>query len=258
MANLYVKSLDASFFTQMIIYSCSILFVITLLTDPYNFSLTNNGFSDFFEPSTKSLIIMGSSGSYPLISLASWWTLISAQYLHCGIFHLIFNMIGVNNLAFPIFKFYGFNKLIIIYTFTGICGFLLTSIVSIISTYISLPSIFNGATIGAGASASIFGLLGALVSYGQESGDNSIKQMAWQYSLFGFVFGLLTPNIDNCGHLGGFLGGYFITQFKCLNYKFQDNNKLFCWAIFCILAVCLSIMASIIKGFFFIDWSAAN
>ena len=249
----YIKSLDASLFTQIIIYTCSFLFIITLLIDPYNFSISN-GFSDFFEPSTKSLLIMGGSGSYPLISMMSWWTVISAQYLHCGIFHLIFNMIGVNNLAFPVFKLYGFSKLVIIYTFAGICGFLLTSIVSIISTHISLPSAFNGATIGAGASASIFGLLGALVSYGQQSGDNSTKQIALQYSLIGFIYGLISPNIDNCGHLGGFLGGYLITHFKYLNYKFQDNIKLFFWAIFCLFMAFLSIIASIIKGFFFINW----
>ena len=66
----------------------------------------------------------------------------------------------------------------------------------------------RGAGFSVGASASIFGLLGAMVYYGRRTGSGLARQTGFQYALFMGVFGLIIPGIDNCAHAGGFVGGY--------------------------------------------------
>ena len=67
---------------------------------------------------------------------------------------------------------------------------------------------FGGANITVGASAPIFGLLGALVYYGKRTGSSHIGQAGLQYALIVGVMGFILPGIDNTAHLGGFAGGY--------------------------------------------------
>ena len=56
--------------------------------------------------------------------------------------------------------------------------------------FLSIP--FFGAALTVGASASIFGFLGALVHYGRRTGSSHIGQAGMQYAVFmgimGFVF----------------------------------------------------------------------
>jgi rhomboid protease GluP len=71
----------------------------------------------------------------------------------------------------------------------------------------------RGAGLTVGASASIFGLLGALVHYGRQSGSSLIRGQAMQWALMLFVFGLFMRGIDNYAHAGGFIGGYGMSWF---------------------------------------------
>jgi rhomboid protease GluP len=59
-----------------------------------------------------------------------------------------------------------------------------------------------------GASAPIFGLLGALVHHGRRTGSSHTGQAGLQYALFMGVFGLIVAGVDNWAHAGGFAGGY--------------------------------------------------
>jgi rhomboid protease GluP len=59
-----------------------------------------------------------------------------------------------------------------------------------------------------GASASIFGLFGALVYYGRRTGSSAVGSFGLQYALMLGVFGFLFPGVDNWAHAGGFGGGY--------------------------------------------------
>src|SRR6185503_18529924 len=63
-----------------------------------------------------------------------------------------------------------------------------------------------------GASAALFGLLGALVHYSRRGGSRALGQMVWTWAIASFAFGLLRfLNIDNWAHLGGFVGGWLIS-----------------------------------------------
>jgi rhomboid protease GluP len=70
----------------------------------------------------------------------------------------------------------------------------------------------RGALFTIGASAPIFGLLGALVAYGQRTGSSLIGSQAKTYAIVLFVCGFIMPNVDNFAHLGGFAGGYIAAR----------------------------------------------
>jgi rhomboid protease GluP len=100
---------------------------------------------------------------------------------------------------------YGGGRMVIIYTAGSVVGFLLSSTAGYL--FPGVP-IIGGAGVTLGASAPIFGLLGALVYYGRRSGSSMVRSEAMGYALTLFVFGLIMPGVDNYAHGGGFLGGY--------------------------------------------------
>jgi rhomboid protease GluP len=74
--------------------------------------------------------------------------------------------------------------------------------------YLPAMPIIGGAQFSVGASAPIFGLLGALVHYGRRTGNSHAGQAGLQYALFLGIFGFIFPGVDNWAHAGGFAGGF--------------------------------------------------
>ena len=67
----------------------------------------------------------------------------------------------------------------------------------------------GGGRLTLGASAPIFGLLGALVYYGRRGGSSLMtRSEAMGYAMTLFVIGFILPGVDNYAHAGGFVGGY--------------------------------------------------
>src|SRR5260370_28454870 len=93
---------------------------------------------------------------------------------------------------------------VIIYTVGGVTGFALSSVAG----RYGLPIPFlHGAYTTVGASAPVFGLIGALYHYGRTT-SSVIKQQAMFIRIQAFVFGLLMPGIDNAAHLSGSPDGF--------------------------------------------------
>jgi len=158
------------------------------------------------QPSTESMFVFGASGAVPVFSYGRWWTVLSASWLHGGLLHILFNMLWVRQLAPATARFYGPGRMMLIYLVGGAAGFILSSLAGAYLGF--LPSFLRGASLTIGASAAIFGLLGALVFYGRRIGGSALGQQAWTWALVLFAFGFMMPGIDNFAHLGGFLGGY--------------------------------------------------
>ena len=98
-----------------------------------------------------------------------------------------------------------------------------------------------------GASASILGLLGAIVHYGRTGGSSLIRAQVKQYLVWFIISGLLFPGTDNYAHLGGFLGGYAASTL--LNPLARERGNHLIIAIGCLVATLLAIVTSVIKGF---------
>jgi rhomboid protease GluP len=194
-------------------------------------------------PSTRALFFFGASGAIPVFGYGRWWTVLSAAWLHGNILHILFNLMWVRQLAPDVSELYGGSRLVIIYTISSITGFFLSSWAG---TLAGLPALFHGAAFTIGASAPIFGLLGALVVYKRHGGSSHISSQALTYAVIIFVFGFLMPGIDNFAHLGGFLGGYAMGYL--LNPLHPEKLNHVIAAMICIGLSALSVLASLLLG----------
>lgn len=162
-----------------------------------------------FSPGGQSILAFGASGAVPVFAYGRWWTLLSASWLHGGALHILFNMMWVRQLAPAAADLYGPGRAVIIYVVAGIAGFALSSFAG---AYIPGFFLLRGSAYTLGASASIFGLLGALVYYGRRTGSSVVGSQAMSSALMLGVFGLIMPGVDNYAHAGGFAGGYLAAR----------------------------------------------
>ena len=106
--------------------------------------------------------------------------------------------------------------------------------------------LLQGAGLTVGASAPIFGLLGALVYYGRRAGASAVGAQAWNYAVILFIMGFVMRGVDNYAHAGGFLGGYLTARvLDPLKPERVDHMVI---AGVCLLATLLAIVASIITA----------
>ncbi len=133
--------------------------------------------------------------------------MLSAGWLHGSALHILFNMLWVRDLAPAAANLYGPGRMVIIYVAAGVVGFTLSSVAGAF-----LPPLFilQGAQVTAGASASISGLIGAILAYGHRSGSGMARSYAMQYVVMLVIMGVLIPFVDNYAHLGGFAGGVLL------------------------------------------------
>ena len=130
--------------------------------------------------------------------------------------------------------------MVIIYTVAGITGFALSSVLGLFS----IP--FFGAGLTVGASASIFGFLGALVYYGNRTGSRHVREAGVQYAIFMGIMGFVLAGVDNAAHLGGFIGGY-LTSMMLDPLKPERIDHL-AIALACLVASLIALVWSVITA----------
>jgi rhomboid protease GluP len=229
-------------FTPLVMGSCIVLYVATLLADP---SAIGAGLSlfGFLSPSLNSLVLFGASGYIPVIAEGRWWTVLSAGWLHGGILHILFNMMWLRNLAPPVAEFYGPSRMIIIYTAAGVAGFTASTFGGgYLGFFPGLRS--SGYTVG--ASAALCGLLAALMYYGRRGGSSIVGEQAKSWAIGILIMGFLLPGIDNWAHIGGFAGGYICSRF--LDPLKPERLDHVLTALACLAMTALAIAFSVIGG----------
>ena len=231
-------------FITLVIWGCSALYAVMLVvTVMFGGNIMGRGLFSLFAPATGVASLFGASGAIPLLE-GRWWTVLSAGWLHGSILHILFNMMWVRQLGPATAEIYGAGRMVIIYTIAGIVGFFLSSAMGIV-----LPGvpIIGGSYFTLGASASIFGLLGALVYYGRRGGSSMVHREAMSYAVVLFVMGLIMPGVDNWAHGGGFLGGFLAGQW--LDPLKPERMDHFVGAAICMVVTALAIGASIVTAF---------
>jgi rhomboid protease GluP len=225
-------------FAPLVVGACLTLWAVTLLVS--GGGIGTGGLLSALSPSTAVLLMFGASGAYPVFGLDRWWTVLSAGWLHAGLLHVAMNMYWVWQMGPAITELFGPARTVIIYTAGGVAGFTLSSVAG--AFFPNLPFLHTaGLTVG--ASAPVFGLIGALYHYGR-TGSSAVKQMAVSIMVQAAVFGLLVPGIDNYAHLGGFAGGYLTSAL--LNPMTRERGDHIVVAIGCLVATALAIVASIV------------
>lgn len=157
------------------------------------------------------LLMFGAKQGY-FISSGEVYRLLTAAFLHGGLIHLVVNMYSLYAVGGIAEKIYGCKKYIGIYLFSAIT-----------SSYLSYK--LAPLTISVGASGAIFGVLGAVLVFAIKEKDHLNKGfMANIVSviILNLCIGMTNSNIDNFGHIGGFLGGFILSL---LLYKKDKRSK---------------------------------
>jgi rhomboid protease GluP len=228
-------------FVPFVIGTCVVLYAMTLIFSRGNIGM--RGMFSLLAPSTEALFLFGASGAFPVFTLDRWWTVLSAGWLHGGALHILFNMMWVRQLAPATADLYGPGRMVIIYTAAGVAGFALSSFAG---AYLPDLFILRGGQFTVGASAPIFGLLGALVYYGRRGGSSAIGSQALSYALMLGVFGFIMPGIDNYAHAGGFGGGWLAA--RVLDPLKPERVDHLAIALGCLAVSVLSVVVSILHG----------
>ncbi|MEX2272791.1 MAG: rhomboid family intramembrane serine protease [Vicinamibacterales bacterium] len=225
-------------FVQVVVIGSSILYVLTLLMSNGRIGMSG---LNLLAPADSTLFQFGASGAIPFFLADRWWTVLSAGWLHGSLLHILFNMLWVRQLGPATADVFGPGRMVIIYTVSGVVGFFLSSTAG---AYLPDVPLLGGAGMTVGASASVFGLLGALVAYGKLRGSSADTSQALTYAIVLFVFGLVMSGVDNWAHAGGFAGGYLTARWLD-PWKPERINHLV-GALICLAASALAILASIV------------
>jgi membrane associated rhomboid family serine protease len=229
-------------FVPIVMWGCGAIYLASLAMDPS--AISGGGMLSLLSPGIESLFVLGASGSVPVFHYGRWWTVLSASWLHGGVLHIVLNMMSVRNLGPAVSEFYGGARTVIIYFVAGAAGFLASSFAGAYLTF--LPARLHGGSFTVGASAGVFGLLGAVLHYGRRGGSAHIREMATRWIISGLVFGFFLPVIDNWAHLGGLAGGY-LASFWLDPFKPERGTHSLV-ALICLVVSLLAIVASVITG----------
>lgn len=139
----------------------------------------------------------------PAIFAGQWWRLITAGFLHGGLLHILMNSWALFDLGVQVEESYGTSRYLVLYFVTTITGFF--------GSMLWAPG-----TLSIGASAAIFGLIGAMIAFGvrdRSAWGAQVRAVYSRWALYGLLFGVLSLlgigiNIDNAAHIGGLAGGF--------------------------------------------------
>src|SRR5215472_18586118 len=158
--------------------------------------LINTGLflADYLNPSAG-LTRFGASLPAPYMQ-GQWWRLITAGFLHGGIFHILMNSWVLFDLGAEVEQLYGTSRLIVFYFVSTITGFWTSS--------------HFGYGYSVGSSAGIFGLIGAMLAFGvtdKSSLASAVKGFYMRWLIYGLVLSFI-PGVDFWAHIGGLAGGF--------------------------------------------------
>ena len=224
-------------FVAVVLWACGALYLATLAVEPD--AISSSGILSFLSPGNRSLLLFGASGVVPVFAWGRWWTPLSAGWLHAGLLHIGFNMMALRTLGPLTTHVYGTARTFIIYTLAGVAGFAASSVAG----YLHLPwtGLFT-----LGASAGLFGLIGALVYYGRRGGNRALREAAIRWALSGLAFGFFFRGIDNWAHIGGLAGGYLVARW--LDPLLPERGDHVLMALGLLLLSAASIVASVAAG----------
>ena len=213
-------ALDGDWLVKSIITVNVLFYAVSLLL-----SAGSGGLGGFLAPGHTSLFLLGATGTFPIDHNGRLWTLISANYLHGGILHIIFNLMALRQIAPWVANEYGPSRMFAIYTLGGVFGYWV--------------SYLAGVPFTIGASAAVCGLIGALLWYGKSRGGvygGSVYREVGGWVIGLFLFGLIFPGINNWGHGGGIIGGIVLGMLLGYNERRRESSIHKVLALFCAVA----------------------
>ena len=164
----------------------------------------------------ESLITLGANAT-ELTKNGDYYRLVTSIFLHIGIIHFICNMYSLYVIGPQVESFYGKIKYIIIFIISGLSA-------SLLSTAFSSNDMITLGTNGV-----IFGLLGALLYFGYHYRvylGNVLKSQIIPIIIINLLIGFFLNGINNIVHIGGLIGGIFISKALGVPEKSTTSDKI--------------------------------
>jgi membrane associated rhomboid family serine protease len=142
------------------------------------------------------------------------WQLLTFQFMHAGLLHILFNSLAIYFFGRPVENAFGGKRFLTIYFVSGVIGGLVQMLFALL-----IPS-FDGPVVGASAGASGLVAAFAVLNWNQPFTiflyflpvTMRGKTLLW-VSIALAVVGMLTPsNVANAAHLGGILTGFIFAR----------------------------------------------
>jgi len=131
------------------------------------------------------------------ILAGQWWRFLTANFLHGGIQHILFNMFSLYMWGRFVENIYGHAKTLLI---------VLAS--ALMTTAVSFAFSPNNSL---GASGIAFGLMGALLAFGRHNPAAFERFFGGGMTamvVINLLYGFFASSVDGFGHLGGLVGGF--------------------------------------------------
>lgn len=129
-----------------------------------------------------------------------WYRLVTYMFIHGGLSHYLGNALSLYILGSRVEKYYGKISMLILYMLSGLGA--------------GAVSITFGSSIAVGASGAIFGLMSAILVY-TKAKNRSLEGFDTYFviifAIIGIFSGFLFTDVDNFGHLGGFITGIIVS-----------------------------------------------
>ena len=224
---------------SLILGACITLYAVALLLEP-DAVFAGGGLFSFLAPGSRALYQLGMTGGVAW-EQGWWWTLLTANYLHGGVLHILFNMMWIRNLGPAASEVYGPARTFVLFNAAGAAGFLVSNLM----TSMTSPLAFASPTIG--ASGGIFGLLAALIVYGRKRGGRALETQLWQWAILLFVFGFIMRGVNNWAHGAGFAGGWIAAHLMGFIDEQRESSSMLIASLALIVLTAAGIVLSFVK-----------
>ena len=183
----------ANFTTVVILLLNAGLYVATAL-----YSMKITGGEAVMDVHPQVLALFGAKAPELMRAYGQWWRLITAGFLHGGIIHILMNSWVIFDLGATVEEVYGTSRYLVLYFVSTIGGF--------------YASTWWSPSLSVGASAALFGLIGAMIAVGVRGKSplaSAMRAHYTQWAIWGLAMGML-PGLrtDNAAHIGGLVSGF--------------------------------------------------
>lgn len=184
------------FVTSMLLVVNGALFLVTVIQ-----SMQVGNSDAFGSLDLATLTAFGAKNGPRIVNLGEWWRLITAGFLHGGFIHIAMNSFALLDVGSQVEEVYGTSRMLVIYFVATVAGF--------------LASLWwSPLVLSVGASAGIFGLIGAMIAVGvrykSPMGD-LVRGIYLRWALYGLLLGFLPFfRVDNAAHIGGLAAGFLV------------------------------------------------
>jgi rhomboid protease GluP len=159
------------------------------------FSMQSGNRNALAGPDGESLFLFGAKANFAIFQ-GQWWRLLTAGFLHGGMFHILMNSWVLFDLGAQVEEIYGSARLVVFYFVSTVVGF--------------LASTWWSPALSVGSSAGIFGLIGVMLALGVSQRNtigSAIRGLYLRWVIYATLIGLMF-NTDHAAHFGGLAAGF--------------------------------------------------